>query len=117
MLSLEEYLPILIFLGIFLFQYLGTYFHETTELVFNILLLIFLIYFIYTKISEKYKNIEKSKDQKQTSNPPKKHLNNLKTSNQQIRNITKSIIKNHNNPKKSENILNILKHLKHPLKT
>ena len=49
---------ILIFLGIFLFQYLGTYFNEITELIFNILLLIFLIYFIYTKISEKFKNIE-----------------------------------------------------------
>ena len=35
-----------------------------SELVFNILLLIFLIYFIYTKISEKFKNIEIGKDQK-----------------------------------------------------
>ena len=55
---------ILIFLGIFLFQYLGTYFNEITELVFNILLLIFLIYFIYTKISEKFKNIEIDKGEK-----------------------------------------------------
>ena len=55
---------ILIFLGIFLFQYLGTYFNETTELIFNILLLIFLIYFIYTKISEKFKNIEIDKGEK-----------------------------------------------------
>ena len=55
---------ILIFLGIFLFQYLGKYFNEITELVFNILLLIFLIYFIYTKISEKFKNIEIGKHQK-----------------------------------------------------
>ena len=54
---------ILIFLGIFLFQYLGKYFNEITELVFNILLLIFLIYFIYTKISEKFKNIEIDKNQ------------------------------------------------------
>ena len=54
----------LIFLGIFLFQYLGTFFNEITELVFNILLLIFLIYFIYTKISEKFKNIEIDKDRK-----------------------------------------------------
>ena len=54
----------MIFLGIFLFQYLGTYFNEITELVFNILLLIFLIYFIYTKISEKFKNIEIDKDRK-----------------------------------------------------
>ena len=55
---------ILIFLGIFLFQYLGTYFNEITELIFNILLLIFLIYFIYTKISEKSKNIEIDKGEK-----------------------------------------------------
>ena len=55
---------ILIFLGIFLFQYLGKYFNEITELVFNILLLIFLIYFIYTKISEKFKNIEIDKGEK-----------------------------------------------------
>jgi len=55
---------ILIFLGIFIFQYLGTYFNEITELVFNILLLIFLIYFIYTKISEKFKNIEIDKGEK-----------------------------------------------------
>ncbi len=55
---------ILIFLGIFLFQYLGKYFNEITELVFNILLLIFLIYFIYTKISEKFRNIEIDKDQR-----------------------------------------------------
>ncbi len=55
---------ILIFFGIFLFQYLGTYFNEITELIFNILLLIFLIYFIYTKISEKFKNIEIDKGEK-----------------------------------------------------
>ncbi|WP_075521295.1 LysE/ArgO family amino acid transporter [Candidatus Pelagibacter communis] len=55
---------ILIFLGIFLFQYVGTYFNEITELIFNILLLIFLIYFIYTKISEKFKNIEIDKGEK-----------------------------------------------------
>ena len=55
---------ILIFLGIFLFQYLGKYFNEITDLVFNILLLIFLIYFIYTKISEKFKNIEIDKGEK-----------------------------------------------------
>ena len=42
---------ILIFLGIFLFQYLGTYFNEITELIFNILLLIFLIYYYATASS------------------------------------------------------------------
>mgnify|MGYP001356117632 FL=1 len=56
---------ILIFLGIFLFQYLGTYFNKIIELFFNILLLIFLIYFIYTKISEKFRDIEIEKEQKQ----------------------------------------------------
>jgi L-lysine exporter family protein LysE/ArgO len=42
---------ILIFLGIFLFQYFGNFFNSTIELVLNILLLIFLAHFIYGKIS------------------------------------------------------------------
>ena len=42
---------ILIFLGIFLFQYFGNFFDSTIELVLNILLLIFLAHFIYGKIS------------------------------------------------------------------
>ena len=41
---------ILIFLGIFLFHYFIQFFNSTTELIFNILLVIFLIYFIYSKI-------------------------------------------------------------------
>ena len=41
---------ILIFLGIFLFHYFIQYFNPTIELLFNILLIIFLIYFIYSKI-------------------------------------------------------------------
>ena len=41
---------ILIFLGIFLFHYLTPYFNSTIELIFNILLITFLIYFIYSKI-------------------------------------------------------------------
>ena len=41
---------ILIFLGIFLFHYFIQYFNPTIELIFNILLIIFLIYFIYSKI-------------------------------------------------------------------
>ena len=41
---------VLIFLGIFLFHYFIQYFNSTTELIFNILLIIFLIYFIYSKI-------------------------------------------------------------------
>ena len=41
---------ILIFLGIFLFHYFVEYFNTTIELIFNILLIIFLTHFIYTKI-------------------------------------------------------------------
>ena len=41
---------ILIFLGIFLFYYFTQYFNPKIELIFNILLIIFLIHFIYTKI-------------------------------------------------------------------
>ena len=53
---------LLIFLGIFLFQYLNNYFTPTVELIFNILLLIFLLHFIWgkvkTKISETSFNID-----------------------------------------------------------
>ena len=41
---------ILIFLGIFLFHYFIQYFNSTIELIFNILLIVFLIHFIYSKI-------------------------------------------------------------------
>ncbi len=41
---------ILIFLGIFLFHHFIQYFNTTIELIFNILLVIFLIHFIYSKI-------------------------------------------------------------------
>ena len=41
---------ILIFLGIFLFHYFTQYFSSTIELVFNILLIIFLLHFIYSKL-------------------------------------------------------------------
>jgi L-lysine exporter family protein LysE/ArgO len=44
---------LLIFLGIFLFQYLNNYFTPTVELIFNILLLIFLLHFIWGKIKAK----------------------------------------------------------------
>ncbi|MDA9063493.1 LysE family transporter [Candidatus Pelagibacter ubique] len=44
---------LLIFLGIFLFQYLNHFFTPTIELVFNILLLIFLLHFIRGKIRTK----------------------------------------------------------------
>ena len=41
---------ILIFVGIFLFHYFVQYFNSTIELIFNILLIAFLIHFIYSKI-------------------------------------------------------------------
>ena len=49
---------ILIFLGIFLFEYFKIYFTKSVELIFNILLFIFLIYFIYTKVRSLYKRSE-----------------------------------------------------------
>ena len=42
---------LLIFLGIFLFQYFGNFFNSTIELILNIFLFIFLAHFIYGKIS------------------------------------------------------------------
>ena len=45
---------ILIFLGIFLFEYFKIYFTKNIELFFNILLFIFLIYFIFSKIKTNY---------------------------------------------------------------
>ena len=41
---------ILIFVGIFLFHYFVQYFNSTIELIFNIILICFLIHFIYSKI-------------------------------------------------------------------
>ena len=41
---------ILIFTGIFLFHYFNEYFNPTIELIFNILLILFLVHFIYSKI-------------------------------------------------------------------
>ena len=41
---------ILIFVGIFLFHYFVQYFNSTIEIIFNILLIGFLIHFIYSKI-------------------------------------------------------------------
>jgi len=46
--SLSDF--ILIFLGIFLFEYFRIYFNSSIELIFNILLLIFLAYFIINKL-------------------------------------------------------------------
>ncbi len=46
---------ILIFLGIFLFEYFKVYFTKYIELIFNVLLFIFLVYFIYSKVRSLYK--------------------------------------------------------------
>ena len=48
---------ILIFLGIFLFQYFDSFFTPLIELIFNILLLLFLLNFIWVKIKENKKDI------------------------------------------------------------
>tara|TARA_Y100000741_G_scaffold133706_1_gene100683 strand:- start:872 stop:1507 length:636 start_codon:yes stop_codon:yes gene_type:complete len=49
---------ILIFLGIFLFEYFRDLFTNNVELIFNILLFIFLIYFINEKLKFKYEDID-----------------------------------------------------------
>ena len=46
---------LLIFFGIFLFEYFKIYFTHNIELIFNILLFIFLIYFIFNKVLSLYK--------------------------------------------------------------
>jgi len=48
---------ILIFLGIFLFEYFRIYFTNFVELIFNILLLVFLAYFIISKLRFNYDNL------------------------------------------------------------
>jgi L-lysine exporter family protein LysE/ArgO len=45
---------ILIFLGIFLFEYFRVYFTNFVELIFNLLLLVFLVYFIASKLKLNY---------------------------------------------------------------
>ena len=49
---------LLIFLGIFLFQYFRNFFTDKVELIFNILLLAFLIYFVISKIKIKYDKLK-----------------------------------------------------------
>ena len=49
---------ILIFLGILLFHYFIQYFNSIIELIFNVLLIIFLIHFIYSKIKSYNSKIE-----------------------------------------------------------
>ena len=51
---------LLIFLGIFLFEYFNFFFNDTVELIFNILLFAFLIYFIINKLRAKYDNLNLS---------------------------------------------------------
>ena len=48
---------ILIFLGIFLFQYFKFFFNSAVELIFNILLLGFLLHFIWSKIKNNKKKV------------------------------------------------------------
>ena len=48
---------LLIFLGIFLFEYFKEFFSSFIELIFNILLLFFLVYFIFSKLKIKYNKI------------------------------------------------------------
>ena len=49
---------LLIFFGIFLFEYFKNFFSDIVEFVFNILLLVFLIYFVISKIKIKYDDLE-----------------------------------------------------------
>ena len=49
---------LLIFFGIFLFEYFRDFSNDIVELVFNILLLAFLVYFINNKIKIKYDNLK-----------------------------------------------------------
>ena len=58
---------ILIFLGIFLFQYFGDLFDSTIELILNFLLLIFLGHFIYGKIFIQNKKISFNEEIKDIS--------------------------------------------------
>ena len=57
----------LIFVGIFLFNHFNQYFTLTIELIFNVLLLLFLIYFIYSKIKLGKEKIYFNQNYKETS--------------------------------------------------
>jgi len=63
--SISDFL--LIFLGIFLFQYLGNFFNSTIEFVLNILLFLFLVHFIYGKISIQKNKIDFNQEVKSIS--------------------------------------------------
>ena len=58
---------ILIFLGIFLFHYFIQYFNSTIELIFNILLIVFLLHFIYSKIKTYNSSINFNSETKEIS--------------------------------------------------
>ena len=58
---------ILIFLGIFLFEYFRVYFNNFVELIFNILLLVFLTYFIISKLRFNYDNLILNLENKEIS--------------------------------------------------
>jgi len=58
---------LLIFLGIFLFEYFKIFFNDTIELIFNILLFVFLIYFIINKLRTKYGNLNLNFEKEQHS--------------------------------------------------
>ena len=58
---------ILIFIGIFLFEYFRNLFTTNIELIFNILLFIFLIYFIFNKIRFKYDDLNINLDENKIS--------------------------------------------------
>ena len=49
---------LLFFFGIFLFEYFRSFFNNIVELIFNILLLAFLVYFVIGKIRIKYDNLK-----------------------------------------------------------
>ena len=51
---------LLIFLGIFLFEYFKFFFNDAVELIFNIILFIFMIYFIFNNLRVKYDNLNLS---------------------------------------------------------
>jgi len=63
--SISDFL--LIFLGIFLFEYFRNFLTDKIELIFNILLLVFLLYIIITKLKIKYEDLKFSFENKQVS--------------------------------------------------
>ena len=58
---------ILIFFGIFLFEYFGFFFNPLIEFILNIFLFIFLVHFIYGKISSQKNKVNLNKEIKEIS--------------------------------------------------